>query len=1032
MKSFLFLIGLLFGRVVSFTQQPSTVREYAKAFTTYPFSDPDPVPEFGKIYPYYRFDGYTNQPIKKEWKVVELENDYLKVMILPEIGGKIWSAIEKKTGKSFIYFNHVVKFRDVAMRGPWTSGGIEANYGIVGHTPNCATPVDYTILKKADGSVSCVIGVLDLLTRTSWRIDINLGKDKAYFTTSSFWYNSSSLEQPYYTWMNAALQAKGNLQFVYPGTKYIGHEGEYADWPMDKNGRDLSYYNNNNFGEYKSYHVFGKRTDFFGGYYHDEDFGMARYSNYDDKPGKKIWIWGLSPQGMIWEKLLSDTDGQYVEIQSGRLFNQPAENSTFSPFKNRGFLPNAADTWKEFWFPVVKTKGFVSATNYGALNIKRDKERIKIYFSAIQDIHDNLIITSGDKLIYSKIVVLKPMQLFADSINIASDTENIVVRLGKDKLVYESSPSANVISRPVATPENFDWNSVQGLYVQGKELIKQRMYVPAEEKLRAALKSDPNYLPALSDLSMVLFRHMQYIEALEYAKKALSVDTYDPEANYYYGLINERAGNIADAKDGYSIASEGLEYRSASFAKLASISLNENDMDRAIHYAFKSLDYNKYAIDAYQLLAVIYRLQNNKTAAAAILDTLSSIDPLNHFSHFEKYLWDSSEVNKKQFTDNIRNEMPAQTYLELAIWYYNSGQKATAAKVLDLSAPDIEVMYWQSFLTGKMLDIKSVDPNLIFPFRPETADVLQQLILKNDNWLLKYHLALIQWGANNKTAARKLFDQCGEQPVFAPFYAARAKLYDVGDSGKVLKDIQKAHTIDGKQWRYGRSLINYYTALNQNEKALTIAAQEYKKYPDNYILGMSYINVLVLNRQYATAEKLLNTISILPNEGSTAGRQLYHEVKLMMAIADMKKNHLKKGLQHIDEARKWPERLGSGKPYEEDIDERLENWMAYKFLGKMNDKTGEQQMLDKIIAYTPKIKVVGRPTVNHMVTALALKITGKDEVAKELLNDVLAKHPNSAVAKWMVSAYNSKHESVPDELKTNEGYVVLEQLNSFK
>jgi hypothetical protein len=221
-------------------QQVATIKESLKVFTTYPFSDPDPIPEMGKTYPYFRFDSYTNTPVQKQWKVVELENNYLKVMIMPEIGGKIWSVIEKSTGKSFVYYNHTVKFRDIGMRGPWTSGGIEPNYGIIGHTPNTATPVDYTTIHKADGSVSCIIGVLDLLTRTTWRIDINLPKDKAYITTSSFWYNASPFEQPYYTWMNTGLKASGNLEFIFPGTKYIGHSGEYSDWPINKeNGKNL-------------------------------------------------------------------------------------------------------------------------------------------------------------------------------------------------------------------------------------------------------------------------------------------------------------------------------------------------------------------------------------------------------------------------------------------------------------------------------------------------------------------------------------------------------------------------------------------------------------------------------------------------------------------------------------------------------------------------------------------------------------------------------------------------------------------------
>ncbi|HEX8676023.1 MAG TPA: DUF5107 domain-containing protein, partial [Segetibacter sp.] len=556
----------LLPAVNSIAQQKAIIKETTKIFKTYPFSDPDPIPEMGKIYPYFRFDGYTNTPVQKEWKVVEMENDYIKVMIMPEVGGKIWSAIEKSTGKSYIYYNHTVKFRDVGMRGPWTSGGIEPNYGIIGHTPNCATPVDYTTVKKADGSVSCVIGVLDLLTRTSWRIDINLPKDKAYLTTTSFWYNASPLEQPYYTWMNTGIKASGNLEFIYPGTKYIGHGGEYSDWPINKqNGKNISFYENNDFGGPKSYHVFGKYTDFFGGYYHDEDFGMGRYSNHDDKPGKKVWIWGLSNEGMIWEKLLTDTDGQYVEVQSGRSFNQAAEQSTFTPFKHKGFLPKTTDVWTEYWFPVLKTKGFVAANNYGALNLKQENGFLKIYFSPLQKIDDEFVIKEGNKIVYSKALKLSTLQLFKDSIKININPHYLTATLGKNKLQYDAAPSANVLSRPVQSPADFNWNSGYGLYLQGKEDIRQRYYVTAEEKLRASLQKEPYYVPALASLAMVLYRNMQYDSALTVVKKALSVDTYDEAANYYYGLINSKTGNLTDAKDGFDMAAMGTEYRSAAY-----------------------------------------------------------------------------------------------------------------------------------------------------------------------------------------------------------------------------------------------------------------------------------------------------------------------------------------------------------------------------------------------------------------------------------------------------------------------------------
>ena len=1021
MKGVLFTVALSCAAMIAFAQGTAKVTEYKKVFKTYPFSDPDPIPEVGKVYPYYRFDGYTNKPIDKEWKVVELENDYIKVMILPEIGGKIWGAFEKSTGKSFLYYNQVVKFRDVAMRGPWTSGGIEANYGIVGHTPNCATPVDYVTIKKNDGSVSCVIGVLDLLTRTTWRIDINLEKDKAYFTTSSTWFNSSDFEQPYYTWMNTGIKAKGNLEFVYPGTKYLGHAGEYADWPIDKQGRNISFYEKNNFGEYKSYHVFGKYTDFFGGYYHDEDFGMGRYSTHDAKAGKKVWIWGLSGQGMIWEKLLTDNDGQYVEVQSGRLFNQPASESSFTPFKNRSFIPEATDLWTEYWFPVLKTKGFVMANNYGALNVKSENNMVKLYFLPLQPLNDSITVLSGDKIIYAKKVDAKTLQVFSDSF-VVTNAKNIIVKVGENKLVYSAAPEAGNLARPVDLPKDFNWKSLQGLHLQGKELIRQRMYPAAEEKIREALAVDANYLPALTDLAMLLYRSMKYDEALSVAKKALSVDTYDGAANYYYGLINAKLGNTTDAKDGFDIASQDLEYRSACYVQLARIYLKEGNAGRAKFYATKSADFNRYAIDAYEMQALINRVTNNKKAASAVLDTIKSIDPLNHFANAEKFLWDPSAENGKNVIANIKNEMPDQTFLELAAWYYNAGRNADALKVLELAEPNAEIVYWKSFLSGKKLDVNSLKPGLVFPFRPESAEVLTQVVKSTDNWLPKYHLALLQWSSNNIEAAKKLFEACGDASSYAPFYAARAKLFKDGD--KVLADLEKARELDPQQWRNERALINYYLFKNQNDKALAVADAAYKKFPASYVIGMLKARTLILNKKYADADKLLSTIEVLPNEGATIGRQLYRETKLMLAIENMKSGNCKNALQYINDSKLWPERLGSGKPYDQDIDVRLEDWLTYDCQMKTNNSKAAKQTLDKIVSYTGST-AQARPNVNNLITAWALKKNGKGDDAEKFLKNVLAKNPSNKVAQWTLDTYEGKASTIDTE--PNESYALLQQ-----
>ena len=644
--SLFILFAVTFNTVAQY--KPATVKESKKIFTTYPFSDPNPVPEMGRVYPYYRFDGYTNVSVEKAWKIVELENDFIKVMVLPEIGGKIWAAWDKATGKPFIYYNKVVKFRDVAMRGPWTSGGIEANYGIIGHTPNCATPMDYMIEQKSDGSASCYIGTLDLLTQTYWTIEINLPKDKAYFTTRSFWNNATAIEQPYYTWMNVGMPADGNLEFVYPGNRYIGHSGEYSDWKIHPdNKKDISFYENNNFGRSKSYHIIGKYSDFFGAYYHDDDFGMARYSMRDEKPGRKIWIWGLSRQGMIWENLLSDTDGQYVEVQSGRLFNQASTESNKTPFKQLGFAPHTSDEWTEYWFPVKGTKGFVKANEHGALNLRADETTVKIDFLPLHDLSEELKVADGDKVLYSKKVDLTTLRPFSDSFSFSGNTDGLVVTLGETMMRYNADPKHGILGRPIESPKDFDWDSAYGLATLGKELIQQRMYKPAEEKLKAALEKDPHYLPALADMAMLAYRNMNYAAALEYARHALSIDTYDPAANYYYGLINGAMGNTTDAKDGFDIAALSPSFRGAAYSELCKIYVKEKDHEKALHYAEKSLDLNAGNTTSLQLIALISRLKDRQEEAVNALNELRALTPLNHFIRFEQYRWEDTEANKQ-------------------------------------------------------------------------------------------------------------------------------------------------------------------------------------------------------------------------------------------------------------------------------------------------------------------------------------------------------------------------------------------------
>jgi hypothetical protein len=316
-------LAILAGTPAFATAQTARISEEVRTLPTYPFSEPDPVPILARdarLYPYHTFEGYATTPEPREWKVVHLENDYIEVFVLPEVGGKVWGAVVKETGHEFIYRNEVMKFRNISLRGPWTSGGIEFNFGVIGHTPATATPVDYLLRENEDGSVSCFVGGMDLPSRTHWRVEIRLPADRAYFETNVLWYNPTPLEQPYYNWMTAAAFAQSDLEMAIPGDAYLEHSGRERTWPEDDEGRYLPRYANNTFEGHKSYHVVGELNDFFGGYYQDEDYGFGHWARHEDMPGQKLWLWALSREGGVWEDLLTDTDGQYVEFQAGRLF----------------------------------------------------------------------------------------------------------------------------------------------------------------------------------------------------------------------------------------------------------------------------------------------------------------------------------------------------------------------------------------------------------------------------------------------------------------------------------------------------------------------------------------------------------------------------------------------------------------------------------------------------------------------------------------------------------------------------------------
>lgn len=942
MKTKILMLLLITFWVISCQEKEnkSTVKEYTETIVTYPFSDPNPFPIIATkndIYPYSRIDGFSFTGEPKKWKVVKLDNEYIEVYIFPEQGGKVWGAIDKKTGKDFIYKNDVVKFRDIAMRGPWTSGGIEWNSGVIGHHPGTATPVDYTTFTDKDGTVHCVVGGMDLPSHLQWRVDISLSPENSYFQTKTFWFNSSPFFQSYYHWNNCAVKSARNLHFYFPGNYWIGHNGLSHPWPVDENGIDRSWYKNSDKGGSSSNHVWGSIDNYFVSFYEDENFGSGHWSASYGEPGKKIFQWSHAPNGQIWEDLLTDTHGQYVEVQAGRMANQNSVSSGATPFKQPSFIPFNADCWTERWFPIRETEGVSRVSESGTINVKFTSTGMKVLFSPMCEIDDKLKIVVNNKQIFNEEIEMEASETLIKEFNDVSKTDVIKICIGDEELF--STNHNYLISRPVKSPVN----SLKDLYVDAVELENRRVYDKALEKYLLILDKEPLNTNALERVAELYERRGEPAKAEKYVRKALEINSYLPGANFIFGYLNKSQGNLTDAEDGFRWSMRSLEYRSASLQQLAEISLLQKKYKTAYNRSRESLLTNKLNLNSYKTEAIAQRKLNNYKKANKILNELLKIDPLNHFALFEKYLLKNDSERLNTFNNSFKNEMLKEEYLELGIYYYSVGLYKEAISVLEQSPDYPTTNYWLAWLTrndkkqsAKYLDKAiSANPELVFPYRNETLSVLNWAAKQKPDWVTDYYSSLILWNRNRNKEALTLLNKWGDKPDFVSFYFSRAKLEgEATDTG--IKDLRRAQVVEPGQWRVYTELSKAYLNRGELQDALKIAETGHENFKANYILDIAYSKALSLTGEYQKSTEVLINTNVLPYEGDNSAHRIYEYNYLMLAYNKYKSGNFDAAFDYLKKSEAYPENLGSGAP--DNPDYRNQNYLRAKIYTRMGDR----------------------------------------------------------------------------------------------
>ncbi len=926
------------------------ISEETRVLDTYPFSDPNPVPVLAtdrRLYPYHTFEGYAATSEPREWKVVRMENDLIEVFVLPEVGGKVWGAVVKETGHEFIYRNEVMKFRDIALRGPWTSGGLEFNFGVIGHTPATATPVDYVVRENADGSVSTIVGATDLPARTPWRVEIRLPPDRAAFETRVLWYNPTPLEQPYYNWMTAAAFAQDDLELFVPGNAYLEHSGQARSWPLDEEGRFLPLYRNNAFAGHKSYHVAGALNDFFGGYYHDDDYGWGHWAPHEEMPGRKMWLWALSRAGGIWEDLLTDTDGQYVEFQAGRLHVQYSPGAQRNPITQGGFDPLSASRWTEWWFPLEGTGGLTDASPLGAMHVEQEDGRLRVVVQAFRAGADTVKAWSGGEQVGARAVVLEALDPVVVEFDAAPESpwQVAVPGLGLEACSNAEEPGLDgvcgfrgepSVSRPFGSNAEA-WEALpetDRLVFEARELARGRRYAEARALYERAVAAEPWNREALLGLGSLALRSARYEVGLAHARRVLQLDTYDPEANFLAGNLYLALGRRADALDSFGWAARSVAFRAAARVRLAELALEAGDVAGARRHAGLALDHDRVSIPAREVLAIAARLEGDEAGAERTLAELLELDPLNHFALAERYLAARGEGSgtaeaaggpeAARLTETMRSEYPEQTLLELAVGYANRGLPGDAARLLELAhevGGSPVAAAWLAFLRGDAdLLGAGADPDFAFPYRAETLPVLRWAAAEDPHWVWRYLLGLNLWALDRDAEAAEVLASLGEEPGHGPAYAARAHLTEAvgGDPGP---DLRRAVRTDPDSRLLRVSLVRHLQETGGWAEAREVSGRGRELFPDDFNLDLLHVRGLLQTGARGEAIRILDDARVLPSENSGEAHRLYEFAHVGAALDELEAGNRQTALRHLKDALLWPEALGQGRPF--DPDEQL-------------------------------------------------------------------------------------------------------------
>jgi tetratricopeptide (TPR) repeat protein len=664
----------------------------------------------GRVYPNPFTDRLSCESEEKAYRAVFLENEYLRLMILPEIGGRIHEGLDKTNGYHFIYRQQVVKPALIGRFGPWISGGVEFNWP-QHHRPSTFLPVHHLIERSSDGSVTAWLSEHDPMERMKGMVGICLYPDKAYLEMKVQLYNRTPMARTFLWWVNLAAHAHDLYQVVFPPdvTIVTDHSrramchyplarGSYYDVDYSQ-GVDISWYKN--VPGPTSCFVWESVHDFFGGYDHRLDAGVIHVADHHISPGKKMFTWGTGEFGLGWERNLTDADGPYIELMSGVYTDNQPDFSWLQPYETKVF--------SQYWYPVRRIGPAKRANRRAAVNMEVRGGRVRLGVAVTEALDGAQIrVSAGERILLQEAADLAPAASYLTQLDLSKGLKETDLLLcvcdhqGREVIRYAPKPIKDTPlpepRTPPPPPERFE--SIEELYLTGLHLEQyHHPTIDPEPYWEAALARDPTDVRCNNALGLSHLRRGNAVQAEAHFLASIDKLTRrnpnprDGEPYYNLGLALKLQGRFDEAYSSFYKAIWDQAWQAAGYYSLAEIDCRRTRFSSALDHLDRALVANTLNTKARNLKAAVLRRLGCFREASALAEETIALDPLDMWARYEMALQShacgdvgTAEACLSELDDLMQVSdwlVEVQLVLDIACDYTNAGLWDEARDLLE-------------------------------------------------------------------------------------------------------------------------------------------------------------------------------------------------------------------------------------------------------------------------------------------------------------------------------------------------------------